>query len=127
LTEIYRTNKRKLARAIKTNKEICWKDFCVSLDMNLGRRAYRAVMSTTALRVGTDGLHVDKVRSIVDELFLTRPIERRQGTSKNRNGGEEGGDNYRITEEDLIDVCRKINPNKAVSVNGIPGTAVERR
>jgi hypothetical protein len=90
-------------------------------------RPYRAVMSTTALRVGTDGLHVDKVRSLVDELFLTRPIERRQGTSKNRNGGEEGGDNYRITEEDLIDVCRKINPNKAVSVNGIPGTAVERK
>ena len=70
---------------------------------------------------------MDKVRSIVDELFLTRPMERRQGTSRNRNGGEEGSDNYRITEEDLIDVCRKINPYKAVGENGIPGTAVERR
>lgn len=67
-------------------------------------RPYRAVMSRMALRVGTDGLHVDKVRSIVDEIFLTRPMERRQGTSRNRNGGEEGSDDYRITEKDLIDV-----------------------
>ena len=46
-------------------------------------------------------------------------------TLKNRNGEEEEGDDYRISEEDLMDACRKINPNKAVSVDGIPGTAVK--
>lgn len=40
-------------------------------------KPYRAVVSRMALRVGTDGLHVDKIRSIVDEVFLTRPMERR--------------------------------------------------
>ena len=87
-----------------------------------------AIMSRITRRVRTDGLHVDSVRSIVDELFLTRPMESRDRIVRDSNG-DDGERDYRITEEDLLDACSKINPNKAVGVDGITETAfkVEKR
>jgi hypothetical protein len=120
LSEVYKANKRKRTRAIKVNKERSWRDFCMPLDKDPWGRSYTAVMTRMVRRVQTD-----RVRSIVDEHFLTRPTERWQGTLRNRNREEEESDDYRISEEDLMDACRKINPNTAVGVDGIPGTAVK--
>jgi hypothetical protein len=67
---------------------------------------------------------VDSVRCIVDELYLTRPMESRDRIVRDSNGND-GERDCRITEEDLLDACSKINPNKAVGVDGITGLAVK--
>lgn len=67
------------------------------------------------------GYHdVDKVRAIVDELFLTRPrgnISRIHGSISVSEG--------LITKEALLDAGAEMNRNKAVGVDGIPGTVVK--
>ena len=68
---------------------------------------------------------MDRVRSIIDEHFLTRATERRQRTLRNRSREGEEGEDYRISMEDLVNACKKITPNKEVGVDGIPRTVVK--
>lgn len=128
LSELYKDSKRELARAIKANKERCWRELSVTLDMDPWSRSYRATMSRMTRRVQTDGLQLDGVRSIVDELFLTRPTQRKQGTLRNTTEKSEEmstAGSQRMPEEDLMDAYRRINPNKEADVDGIPGMAVK--
>ena len=60
----------------------------MTLDRNPWGRPYRTVMSRMARRVQTDGLNLNRVRSIVDELFLMRPMESKDRIVRNRNGEE---------------------------------------
>ena len=64
---------------------------------------------------------MDRVRSIIDEHFLTRATERRQRTLRNRSREGEEGEDYRIPMEDLVNACK----NKEVGVDGIPRTVVK--
>ena len=68
---------------------------------------------------------MDRVRSIIDEHFLTRATERRQRTLRNRSREGEEGEDYRISMEDLVNACKKITPNKEVGVDGIPRTVIK--
>ena len=68
---------------------------------------------------------MDRVRSIIEEHFLTRATERRQRTLRNRSREGEEGEDYRISMEDLVNACKKITPNKEVGVDGIPRTVVK--
>ena len=68
---------------------------------------------------------MDRVRSIIEEHFLTRATERRQRTLRNRSREGEEGEDYRISMEDLVKACKKITPNKEVGVDGIPRTVVK--
>lgn len=90
----------------------------------MGTMGEAYILDIMARRVQTDGLYMDRARAIVDELFLTRPIESRDARSRDRNEEDEVGDDgcCRITLKDLRDACTKINPKKAVGVDGIAGT-----
>lgn len=70
MSEEFKANKKKLARMIRDAKERCWKEFCATLDRDpTGGGRSRATMSRMARRTRTEGLHVDRARDIVDELF----------------------------------------------------------
>jgi hypothetical protein len=77
-----------------------------------------------ARKTRMDGLHVDKVRTIVDELFLTSSRNFIFRIGESISMGESEG-NCLITEEALLNAGAWINTNKAVGMNGIPGTAVK--
>ena len=124
LGEEFKANK-KLARMIKNAKERYWKEFCATLIRDLWGRPYRVIMSRMARRTRTEGLHVDRIRDIVDELFLTRPTGSNDGRSRNLNeGGDVDNDGCRIMVENLRDAGKRINQKKAVGADGIAGTAV---
>ena len=81
-------------------------------------------MTKLARKVRMDDLHVDKVRAIVHELFLTRSRDFICRIDGSINIGE-GEGNCLITKEMLLNAGAGINPNRAVSVDGIPGTVVK--
>lgn len=67
---------------------------------------------------------MDKIRAIVDELFLTRPTENLMRIDASINSRDGEGD-CEYTEEALLDAGTRINPNKAVGVDDIPGAVVK--
>lgn len=74
-------------------------------------------------RVRTDGFHVNKIRTIGDELFITRPTENFMTVDGSTNSRDGEGE-CEITEEASLGAGARINPNKAVNVDSIPGLAV---
>lgn len=50
LSEVYKASKKKLARAVKANKERCWREFRATLDRDPWGRLYVAVMFRMARR-----------------------------------------------------------------------------
>lgn len=74
--------------------------------------------------VQTEGLHVNKIQKIVDELFQTGSTERTGRADEGCNGDDGEGDLI-IMEDDLIASSKKINPNKAAGVDDIPGIVVK--
>jgi hypothetical protein len=82
-------------------------------------------MFRMARRTRTECLHMDRARDIIDEFFLTRPTGSSDARSRNLNeGGDVNDDGCRIMMEDLRNAGKRINPEKAVGVGSIPGTAV---
>ena len=50
MSEVYKASKKKLARAIKANKERCWREFRATLERDPWERLYVAVMFRMARR-----------------------------------------------------------------------------
>lgn len=89
-----------------------------------GGRPYRAIMSRMARRTRAEGLHLDRARDTVDELFLTRPAGSNDARSRNLiESADVDDDTCRIMVKDLCSAGKKINQKKAVDVNDILGTA----
>jgi hypothetical protein len=82
LVAAFKETRRRLKRAIERSKEEKWREFCATLNQDPWGRPYRAIRVKMARRTPPDGLRMDRVASILDDLFVTKR-------------GEQGGDVHR--------------------------------
>jgi hypothetical protein len=126
LATVFKETKRRLRRAIERSKEEKWREFRATLEQAPWGRPYRAIRVKIARSTPPDGLRMDRVPSILDDLFVTKRGE--QGSDEHRPRitrmhGEELQD-LCITEEDLLTAMEKCNTRKAAGAEGIPEEVV---
>jgi hypothetical protein len=119
LVAAYKDSRKMLKAEINKSKNKVWKEFCVTPHQD----PYQAIRTKMAWKVSPDGLLTKRVSKIVVQLFIAK--EDKQGGEDQGQlipqTDEEGRTELDITETELMIAMKKIDPNKAVGVDGVPG------
>ena len=121
LREQYIIARRKLKKEIKRSKARCWTGLLEEVESDPWGMAYKIVTHKLRLVMRTQGLDDPEwVKKIISHLFPTRDKWLRVKPESYCFDEEN-----LFTKDELLEAARKLNPNKAPGLDGIPNVMIK--
>lgn len=122
--ELYRAARAELVHAIKESKKLKFRELCESINDSPWGLGYKTAMAKLKGPTYGKETHPDKLKVIIDELFPTH----KEAAWMEYGDGNHTDDRMKerkITDEELLNIAKRLSLNKAPGPDGIPNEVLK--